>query len=93
VFKLTIKYSFFFPSVLAGPNFSYQAYAAYTDRSLFASAEKEGPHDLPRGRWRKAGKRVAIASFYLAVYALYGNQFSYARLLEPTFARQSFLHK
>lgn len=87
-----LGYCFFFPSVLAGPNFPYQAYAAYLDRSLFATAEKEGPTKLPRGRWRKAGKRIAIAAFYLAVYALYGNQFSYTRLLEPSFARHSFLH-
>lgn len=85
--------SFFFPSVLAGPNFPYQAYAAYVDRSLFATADKEGPHGLPRGLWRKASKRIAIASFYLALYAVLGGRFSFVRLLEPVFERRSLWYK
>lgn len=85
--------SFFFPSVLAGPNFPYQAYAAYIDRSLFTTADKEGPHNLPRGRWRKAIKRIVIAAFYLAIYALYGSKYSFNRLIEPAFARNSFWYK
>ncbi|KAK9897212.1 MBOAT-domain-containing protein [Cystobasidium minutum MCA 4210] len=85
-----LGYCFFFPSVLAGPNFPYQAYAAYVDRSLFATADKEGPHNLPRGRWRKATKRIAIASFYLAIYAVFGGKYSFVRLLEPASERHSF---
>jgi lysophospholipid acyltransferase len=79
---------------MTGPTFSYASYASFVDRSLFMSQKgKETVIRMPKGRYRKAGKRVAIAAFYLALYALYGGQFSYTRLNEADVQSKSFLWK
>lgn len=76
-----LGYAFYFPSVMTGPTFSYASYAAYVDGSLFGAQPRSGPLQLPPGRRRKAFKRVGIAAFYLAIYAVFGGKFSYERLL------------
>lgn len=76
---------------MTGPSFTYRAYAAYTDRSLFANRKGSvNSLGLPTGRWRKAGKRAAIGGFYLAIFALYGYKYSYERMLDPGFGKRGF---
>ena len=87
-----VLHSFFLPSIMTGPSFTYRAYAAYTDRSLFANRKGSvNSLGLPTGRWRKAGKRAAIGGFYLAIFAVYGYKYSYERMLDPGFGKRGFL--
>ena len=77
---------------MIGPSFTYSAYAAYTDRSLFnASRDDKHVGSMPPGRSRRCLKRTAVAVIYLAIYALYGGKYGYERMVEPAFAHKSFL--
>ncbi|KAK4049456.1 Lysophospholipid acyltransferase [Microbotryomycetes sp. JL201] len=89
-----LGYTLFFPSVLAGPSFSYSAYQAWTSHALFkkeseADKQKTWPRTsrslIPDGRRRKAVKRLVTGLAYLAVYSVYSWTFAYDRMLEPTF--------
>ncbi|KAK4056260.1 Lysophospholipid acyltransferase [Microbotryomycetes sp. JL221] len=87
-----LGYTLFFPSVLAGPSFSYAAYDAWTSHALFkkeSEADKSLPKTsrsmIPAGRRRKAMKRMITGLAYLAVYSLYSWAFAYDRMLEPAF--------
>ena len=86
--------SFFFPSVMTGPTFTYASYDAYTSRSLFRSKNsEESGFSMPPGRSKKSGKRFAIGAFYLAIYALYGHQYGLERILEGTIDHKGFLNR
>ncbi|KAM0792801.1 hypothetical protein ACM66B_002570 [Microbotryomycetes sp. NB124-2] len=89
-----LGYTLFFPSLLAGPSFSYSAYQAWTSHALFkkeseADKQKTWPKTsrsiIPDGRRRKAVKRLVTGLAYLAVYSVYSWTFAYDRMLEPTF--------
>lgn len=86
---IRINISFFFPSVMAGPTFSYASYAAFVDRSLFKSkgdgASERKEWMMPQGRYRKALKRFTIGAVYLGIYSTYGGSIGFERLLDPAF--------
>lgn len=92
--------SFFFPSILAGPSFTYRSYESFTTHRLFA---KEQPADgskpvdptvIPPGRRRKAAKRFATGIIYLAIYSTYGWKYGMDRLIDrKAVAGLTFLEK
>lgn len=90
----------FFPSILAGPSFTYASYEAFTSHSLFlqeTGASKISPVTstgvsrslIPAGRRRKAAKRFVTGLIYLGIYSLYGWAYGYGRMLEPSFLAKS----
>lgn len=91
--------SFFFPSILAGPSYTYSSYEAFTSHALFLKEAKATPSSgisrplIPEGRRRKAAKRFITGIIYLGIYSVYGWQFGYARMLEDGFAKKSFWHR
>ena len=91
--------SLFFPSVLAGPSFTYASYDSYVQGTLFASEKKSdgpkqvGPVALPRGRFLASRKRLAVGIFYLAVTATCAGPWGYAQILEPWFLTRHWLYK
>ncbi|KAM0749795.1 MBOAT-domain-containing protein [Meredithblackwellia eburnea MCA 4105] len=93
-------YCLFFPSILAGPAFTYSSYRTFVTRALFAKELKHKQNKsvkeisiIPAGRRRKAAKRAITGIVYLAVYAFYGSKISYWKMLEPEFAHKSFAYK
>lgn len=92
--------SFFFPSILAGPSFTYRSYDSFTTHRLFA---KEHPADgskpvdptvVPPGRRRKAAKRFATGIIYLAIFSTYGWKYGMDRLLDrKAVAGMTFVQK
>jgi len=89
--------SFFFPSLLAGPAFTFSSYQAFTSRSLFmkeVEAKASGPAagtTVPPGRKTKALKRLATGIVFLGIYSVYGWQFGFHQLLEPGFVASNSL--
>lgn len=92
--------SFFFPSILAGPSFTYRSYDSFTSHRLFV---KENPSDgskpvdptvIPPGRRRKAAKRFATGIFFLAIFSVYGGSLGMDKLIDPKFtADKSWFEK
>ncbi|KAK4696325.1 hypothetical protein P7C70_g8396, partial [Phenoliferia sp. Uapishka_3] len=95
-----LGYAFYFPSILAGPAFTFKAYQNFVTRSLFA---KEMTHKdnkvikektiIPPGRRRKAAKRCLTGVVFLAIYSLYGSKASYFKMLEPSFQERRFAYR
>lgn len=84
--------SFFFPSVLAGPAFTYASYKTFTSHALFK--KEVSPSDktsslIPPGRRSKAAKRFVTGLVFLGIYALYSWKWGYGRLLEPEYSPKS----
>ncbi|KAL8287422.1 hypothetical protein RQP46_003280 [Phenoliferia psychrophenolica] len=96
-----LGYCFFFPSLLAGPAFTFATYQSFVTRSLFVKemTRKDNKEVLgekmviPPGRRRKAAKRCLTGLFYIGVYALFSSKFSYFKLLERDVATRSFFYK
>lgn len=89
--------SFYFPSILAGPAFTFASYKSFVSRALFAKEMKHKGNQglkeetiIPPGRRRKAAKRCLTGVVYLAIYSLYSSKASHLKLLTPEFALQSF---
>ncbi|GAA6063886.1 hypothetical protein JCM10212_001368 [Sporobolomyces blumeae] len=89
-------YCLFFPSILAGPSFTYRSYDSFTSKRLFlkeTASSTPGKHDggkvtskeIPAGRKRKAAKRLVTALVFLGIYSTYGSAYGMDKLLEPTF--------
>jgi lysophospholipid acyltransferase len=87
-----LRSSFFFPSILAGPSFTYASYENFTSRGLFLKEVKgKSTMDvIPPGRRRKASKRLLTGVFFLAIYSLYGAAMDYRNMLAPGFSSNSF---
>ena len=87
--------SFFFPSILAGPSFTYASYVEFTSHDLYRREKSDDKKKrvMPKGRRRKALKRLATGVFYLAIYSTYGGSISYFKMLEPEFLGQSFVSR
>ncbi|GAA5928633.1 hypothetical protein JCM3775_004589 [Rhodotorula graminis] len=95
-----LGYAFFFPSILAGPSFTYRSYDSFTSHRLFV---KENPSDgskpvdptvIPPGRRRKAAKRFATGIFFLAIFSVYGGSLGMDKLIDPKFtADKSWFEK
>ncbi|KEI42328.1 uncharacterized protein L969DRAFT_14532 [Mixia osmundae IAM 14324] len=85
-----LGFSFFFPSILVGPSFTFASYRAFTSRSLFASVEgKEkatalARQRLPKGRTKRALRQYCIGALYLALYSLFAAKYSYATVVSPS---------
>ena len=87
-----------FPSILAGPSYTYRSYDSFTSKRLFLKEtstaqipDKITSNDIPEGRKRKAAKRFALALVCLGVYSTYGGQYGMERLLEGKFVAQKSL--
>lgn len=81
--------SFFFPSILAGPSFTYASYISFTSHALFAKeTDVKSPKSrssIPPGRRRKAIKRLLTGVVYLGIYSFYGAKIGYGQMLEAGF--------
>ncbi|GAA6004044.1 lysophospholipid acyltransferase [Rhodotorula paludigena] len=95
-----LGYAFFFPSVIAGPSFSYRSYDSFTSHRLFAkeqpgdSSKPVDPTVIPPGRRRKAAKRFATGLIFLVIFSLYSGELGMDRLLDPKFvAGKTFWQK
>ncbi|KAH8919908.1 MBOAT-domain-containing protein, partial [Atractiella rhizophila] len=79
-----LSYCFFFPSIMAGPSFTYASYRSFINRTLFgASKDNPSQFTLPPGRWYRAGKRFACGVFYLAIFATQAGSWSFSNLVDP----------
>ncbi|XAO23955.1 hypothetical protein I312_102744 [Cryptococcus bacillisporus CA1280] len=86
-----LGYCFFFPSVLVGPSFDYATYDALIHKRLYSSPPpgsspeqaKATKRRIPYGRKRVAYLHLVIGLFFLGVYALYGDKYSYENVLNP----------
>jgi len=91
----------FFPSILAGPSYTYNSYDSFTSKRLFLKEtssssipDKITSNDIPAGRKRKALKRFGLALVFLGIYSTYGGQYGMEKLLEGKFVAQtSLLHR
>ncbi|GAA6007872.1 hypothetical protein JCM11491_006519 [Sporobolomyces phaffii] len=91
-------YCMFFPSILAGPSYTYRSYDSFTSKRLFLKEtstssvpDNLSSKDIPAGRKRKAAKRFITALVFLGVYSTYGGQFGMDKLLEGKFVAQRSL--
>jgi lysophospholipid acyltransferase len=84
-------FALFFPGVLVGPSFTYSSYDAFLKRTLFEKADRKGRR-LPPGRLRKTGLRFLTGLMMMGVYAVYGTQYGYERVLEPDFEGKGFIY-
>lgn len=87
-----VESSFFFPSILAGPSFTYASYDNFTSRALFRKevTDKSSAVVIPPGRRRKASKRLLTGVCFLAIYSLYGAKADYKNMLAPGFELNPF---
>ena len=83
--------SFFFPSVLAGPSMDYATYDALVKHTIYSTPppgveDRQGKlkRRIPHGRKRVAYLHLVMGLAFLAVYAVYQNRGSYARILSPS---------
>jgi lysophospholipid acyltransferase len=88
----------FFPSILAGPSYTYRSYDSFTSKRLFLKEtsttsipDNLTSKDIPAGRKRKAAKRFITALIFLGVYSTYGGQYGMDKLLEGKFVAQRSL--
>ncbi|GAA5846641.1 hypothetical protein JCM5353_000744 [Sporobolomyces roseus] len=96
-----LGYCMFFPSILAGPSYTYNSYDSFTSKRLFLKEtssssipDKITSNDIPAGRKRKALKRFGLALVFLGIYSTYGGQYGMEKLLEGKFvAQRSLLHR
>ncbi|GAA5895204.1 lysophospholipid acyltransferase [Sporobolomyces salmoneus] len=94
-------YCLFFPSILAGPSYTYRSYDSFTSKRLYLKEtsttkipEQITSKEIPKGRKRKAMKRFITALVFLGIYSTYGGQFGMDRLLEGKFvAKRSLLQR
>jgi len=85
---------FFIPSVLAGPNFSYSAYARMINNTDFkVNVSDHAPRWLPQKKYRKAAERFSVALFFMMFHTQYGASFDFYRLLRPEIQSESFVWK
>ena len=84
--------SFFFPSILAGPSFTFASYENFTSRGLFRreATDQSTTTIIPPGRRRKASKRLLTGVCFLAIYSVYGPATDYKNMLVPGFEKHSF---
>lgn len=84
------------PSMLVGPSFTYASYDAFASHRLFekeqsaegkAAGKKLDPTVIPPGRRRKAAKRLATGTFFLAIFSVYGSRYNMAKLLDPAYVK------
>lgn len=79
--------SFFFPSILAGPSFTYRSYISFTSHALFSKENPTSttappdPTVIPPGRRRKAAKRFITGLVFLGIYSVYGGSLGMDKLL------------
>lgn len=94
-----LGYCFFFPSILAGPSFTYSSYSSFTSHQLFiketsssstTEPRKKGAALVPAGRRRKALKRAFLGTVFLAIYAVWSGTASYENMLKPEFGKRSW---
>ncbi|SCV72442.1 BQ2448_3979 [Microbotryum intermedium] len=88
-----LGYALFFPSILAGPSFTFASYTAWTSHALYlketglrvgAASSASRPRDvIPEGRRRKAAKRFVTGAVYLGIFSMYSYAYAYQRMLEP----------
>ncbi|WVQ79951.1 hypothetical protein IAT38_002052 [Cryptococcus sp. DSM 104549] len=86
-----LGYCFFFPSILVGPSFDYATYDALVHRTIYHVAPpgtsveqaKATKRRVPYGRKRVAYLHAVMGLLFLGVYATFGSQFDYARILTP----------
>ncbi|GAA5870751.1 hypothetical protein JCM16303_001576 [Sporobolomyces ruberrimus] len=91
-------YCMFFPSILAGPSYTYRSYDSFTSKRLFLKETSSSTipdnltsKDIPAGRKRKAAKRFIMALTFLGIYSMYGGQYGMDKLLEGKFVAQRSL--
>ncbi|BGP13333.1 hypothetical protein JCM10213_001480 [Rhodosporidiobolus nylandii] len=82
-----LGYAFFFPSILAGPAYTFNSYISFTSHALFSkeqpgSASKPDPTAIPPGRRRKAAKRLITGIVFLGLYSVYGGQYGMEKLVD-----------
>ncbi|TIA97181.1 hypothetical protein E3P94_02942 [Wallemia ichthyophaga] len=76
-----LAYTLYFPAILVGPAFPYDAYASLVDDSLF---ETPRPRKLKlKGRRRAGYRRMVFGLFFLAIYAVWGGSADMSRLIDP----------
>ncbi|TIC02476.1 MBOAT-domain-containing protein [Wallemia mellicola] len=63
-----LAYTLYFPAILVGPAFPYDAYASLVDNSLF---ETSRPRKL-KGRRRAGYRRMVFGLIFMALYAVFG---------------------
>ncbi|KAL8279887.1 hypothetical protein RQP46_007737 [Phenoliferia psychrophenolica] len=95
-----LGYCFYYPSILAGPAFTFASYKSFTSRALFAKelanttqGQTVETSIIPPGRRRKAAKRCLTGIVYLAIYSMYSTKLSYFKLLDPAFKDNSFAYR
>lgn len=81
-----LGYCFFFPSLLVGPAISF------TDYSNFVNARHQAL-PLPPGRILHALRKIAVGLLFAAIVGLYGNEWSYERVLEGRFLNYTWFHR
>ncbi len=83
--------SFFFPCVLVGPSFDYATYDSLVLHTIFAapppptgdSQAKATRRRIPHGRKRVAYLHLVLGLAFIGIYAVYGTQAGYERILTP----------
>lgn len=80
--------SLFFPSILAGPGFTMADYQRFTAKEL-----KDAQGGPSAGRRRSGLKRFVVGAFFMAFYGLLAGKFSYTRMADASFAKQSLLYR
>lgn len=74
-----LAYTLYFPAILVGPAFPYDAYASLVNNSLF---ETPRPRKL-KGRRRAGYRRMSFGLFFLAIYAVFGSGADMSLLIDP----------
>ncbi|KAF8121319.1 MBOAT, membrane-bound O-acyltransferase family-domain-containing protein [Boletus edulis] len=90
-----LGYSFYFPSILYGPNLDYVAYTSLINGTLFNSVEPTEPMQraTPDGRKRAACRKMLEGLVFLSLFTVLSPSYNYTITLTPWFARQSLLYR
>ena len=92
-----LGYVFYFPGLLVGPYLDYAEYTDLVHQSLFKHpnvVSKLPSHaSLPPGRKSAAYLRMLKGLFYLAVFVLFGSNWSWNAIFIPEFKHMPFLHR
>ncbi|KAH8088169.1 MBOAT, membrane-bound O-acyltransferase family-domain-containing protein, partial [Filobasidium floriforme] len=93
-----LGYVLFFPSLI-GPASDYASYEALIDGSIFtsppgtneASRKASSPRSarplIPKGRKSSAYRKLVTGLIMLGIYAVFGGQWSYGRIIDPELAK------
>ncbi|GAA6038523.1 hypothetical protein JCM8097_004611 [Rhodosporidiobolus ruineniae] len=98
-----LGFALYFPSIMAGPSYTYRAYESFTSHRLYVkeqgstSSGKADPTVIPPGRKRKCLKRFITGIVFLGIFSVYSGQLGMEKLLDKEFVAsktfwQRFLH-